>query len=563
MRPFWRCPWTWAILLLALGLRGAGISRDLPWHGNQHEHACFRDLHHMAHNLGRPWADMRPPLYTYIWGLAMLPVGASGIWLGFFESPQAFLDAYTLHPSLFYLTGRFLSLLFGMLAILRLGRLAEGRYGGMAGRIAMLILAIDPHHVLVSQTADCTAMSIWMFLVALGAALRYADGAAPLRAVLWAGLLSGVAGATKELSGLVLFALLGMILQREGFRLRRMLQACTAAGAGYALANPWAVLRLRDSLQHLVNLMAWQHVESAEGGVVGRLDFWERSVAWASTFPWLLRVAAPVLVLWILWRMPKDRILAAFVAGYTLFFVVFGDPRQRHLLPAAIVIALLAGGFLAQLGPAWRRWALGLLLVGLVPSLAFSCLRGWLKTRPSTWQQAATWMVRNLPEGEGIFSDDKFFLSRFPSAHHEIFQGGRRQDLLMAWREQRGGKLFNIPVDLFNDSMYAVDPEEFVRRGIGVFVLTDVGRWLATSPHPSIPMTPEEKRQRQEGIARLDREAVLIARFSPLKSGGDPPEAYDDSYPGVFNTLSYLRGMRCWGPVVSIYRWVPEGRGGN
>ena len=205
MKPFWRCPWTWGVLLLALGLRACGLGWGLPWHAANDEYRMFRNVYYVATHAGRPLNQVNPPLQAYVWGAAMVPVGALGRCLGLLDDSGSLArtlgNAYVVHPDLYYGVGRGLSLIFGLGAVILLGRMAERRYGSAARIPAMLILAVNPFHVIASQGPNSTAMGLLTFLFALNACLDFPASPRPLRAIAWAGFLCGLAGATKQNGG--------------------------------------------------------------------------------------------------------------------------------------------------------------------------------------------------------------------------------------------------------------------------------------------------------------------------------------------------------------------------
>ncbi len=547
MKSFWRCPWTWLILLLAVGLRLLGLAHDLPWHADWDEYHYYRNLYYMGTHHGEPLSQLNPPLATYVWGAALVPVGALGMALGLLEFPRGLLDAYTVNPTLIYLVGKGLSVFFGVWTVLLLGRLAERLYGARARIPAMLILAADSHHVLACQNAISAPMGLWACLLALGAILEYPGSPRPGRAVLKAGLFCGLAAATKFNGGLIVLVLVGFILQEEraGLWGKRVLTAAGASLAAFVLLDPWAVLKPVEFLGWLKKQSQW--TGPGVFGTTDVLDFWPRALAWSTAYPMAIRILAPVLLVWALLRLRRERILAGFIVVYVLAIVSTSYPQSRYLFPVTLGLCLLAGAAAARLHErgGWGRLAPVALFLALIPAMVFTTWRGILKTRPSTYQQAASWILENLPEGTGIISDDPPFVRRLPSAGYDTFENGAHADLLRAWKQQQGGKLYRVPVDLFREGgPFVVDLEVYRQRGIRYFVISGVGDARTVLP----------------GRQRMLKEAVCVAHFTPLRDPrpGERLSRMPWDVPGFFNRLSDIRRMSCWGTEIWIYRWPGE-----
>ncbi|GEM_PF-5275516 len=524
LKPFWHCRWTWGVLLLALALRIWGLAHELPWHVHWDEYRFYRNLYQVATHQGHPLDQLNPPLYTYTWGAAMAP---AALILG----PRGLVDAYTTHPTLFYLSGRGLSVLFGLFSIILLGRLAERRFGPQARIPAMLLLAADPSHILECQYATSTSMGLWTFLWAFSAALQAAEEGS-LKAVLKAGALCGLAAGVKYNGGFALVLLLAMLLQAGAWR--RMPAAVLACGAAFLLSDPWALLDPGDFLH-------WLDVQSRQTGpaVFGFGDAPETSLvarlwAWGGALPLLILLATPFLLGWALLKLKDLRWPAGLAAAYALFMACRAYPQFRYLLLASVLLYLLAAGALVSWKP---RHVLWLLLALLLPSLTFSGLRGRLKSRPAPFQQAAAWMRENLPEDTGVACDDPVFLRRLPTADMDTFENGKKRHLLEAWRKAQGGRLWRVPIPYPDLGLFSVDLEEYRRQRVDIFVLSGMGS-------ARIPL-PE----------RFRKEALLLVHFSPMKDRSVPAPTRDFGMSGFYNSFEGLGSLDSWGTDVWIYRW--------
>jgi 4-amino-4-deoxy-L-arabinose transferase-like glycosyltransferase len=220
-----------AILLLALSLRALGLSWGLP--DERHLYSYHPDEHTTAVTASRivMSGDLHPGVFNY---------GSLGLYL-----PAAWLlPAWHLglprEPGAIHLWLRVLPVLLGTLTVLVVARLGERVAGRTAGAFAALAYAVAPGAVLVSHFATVDTQANLFLALALLAALRHLQDGRPTDLV-WAGVLSGLAAATKYPNGLVLLAALAAAgLRRSGWRHAAV--AALAAAAAFVLGTPYLVL---------------------------------------------------------------------------------------------------------------------------------------------------------------------------------------------------------------------------------------------------------------------------------------------------------------------------------
>jgi 4-amino-4-deoxy-L-arabinose transferase-like glycosyltransferase len=200
--------------ILALGaiLRLEGLGRESFWHDESWSWALARGdagrlLHHLRHH------DAHPPLY-YLLAAAAKPLGSS----------EAAI--------------RLVSALAGIASIPLLFRLGSRLYGGAAGALAALLLALSPAHVAFSQEARCYSLLLLLTLGSLNLLFDLRDG--PHRGK-WAAFaaLSAAIMLTHYLGSFFLLAeALGAIFLRRA-RPGFLKEFLLASAVAFVLFLPW------------------------------------------------------------------------------------------------------------------------------------------------------------------------------------------------------------------------------------------------------------------------------------------------------------------------------------
>ena len=266
--------------------------------------------------------------------------------------------------------------------------LARHLYGDPAvGLVAAAVLALTPYPLCFGATALTDPLLIAGWLAACVAAVRGRWG--------WAGVLSGLALATKQQALLLLPLTLGLGLarrragaaawRREGAAAWRWEGARALLGLGgvIALICAWDAVRIANG----AGVGFWAQGVESYGGLrliwpaelVPRGRDWLRLGGYLLGWPgggvlWVGSVAA--LLAWDVtrrrrtWPALVDLLLLAWVAFYLFFhFLVAFPVWDRYLLPLLPALGWLLGRAVRcalcaarRVGP-WARWGVALLLV--------------------------------------------------------------------------------------------------------------------------------------------------------------------------------------------------------
>ena len=351
-----------AILAGAAALRLVGVTYAHPFAlFSPDEQSIVPRAWHMAHGggLDPDWFDY-PSLLMYL---------------------LAPFQAWEAHPS--YLAARLVVIVLALGAVAAAWWLGSRAYGGPAGAVAAVAVAVETTHVAYSR------MAVTDVPLTLGVAASLAllvSGRLEL-----GGLVVGLATSFKYPG---IFLLVPLVL--AGYRQpRRLAVGLAAAVAAFCATSPFFVVHLGSAFAdaHRVQGLArdgwlgFEHDHAAPVAFVERL--------WEGLGPALL-VCALGLVVALARRRRSDVVLASFVVVYFLDLCTLGAHFDRYVLPLVPPLAALAGR-LRALAP--------VTLLLLVVPLTWSVRDDRRLTRTDTRVVAQTWVERHVARNRRLAVD--------------------------------------------------------------------------------------------------------------------------------------------------------------
>ncbi len=466
-RPQIRLEWVGLglILGLAAALRLVGLSQSLPYFDNPDEptltNAAIKMLQTGDLN---PHFFRWPSLPFYVQFAVSVPQFLGGV------SAGRFTNLAGIAPEGFFLAGRTVSAAFGIATVLVTYLLGKRLYSPAVGLLAGLILAVLPLHSEHSHyvTPDIE-VTFFASLTLLFGAYIFTTG--QRRWYLWAGVASGLTIGSKYNVAIVLLVVgLAHFLTPE---LRRGKLGWLAAAFGMAVFSflaitPFAVFDLLGFLNELAfqvrHYTVTGHGNASEGASWSAYlqDFWEQA---------FVNQAAPVALAGIglaLWRQRReDWLLVSLpLTGY-FFFSAAKVHFARNLLPllpplavlSGLVLVLMAGWLANRLKqPGWQpALTLVLWLAAFAICLQNSVLTDRYYLQPDTRQQAARWIVANVPVGSRLrLEQDTPILpaDKFKNATEQRPIGAHNAD----WYRQQGFD-YLVASSTTYDELSATDPE--------------------------------------------------------------------------------------------------------
>jgi hypothetical protein len=380
-----------APVAIAAGLAIWSLDFGLPYLFRPDEEVMVgRAVHIVLDRSLDPLFSNYPPLAFYLFAAA---AALAALLPGQHLGPATQVD-----PSAAYLAGRAVSALAFTASVALVHAAGSAIHGRGGGFLAAMCLAVAP--LAVRQAHFATTDGVAMALVA--AAILVGVRASGRRGYLLAGVLSGLAGATRYTSGLVLVVPLALIALRPR---DDALPRAVAAVGGSALAFA-AVMALSWHPAQYLEGFAFLGARASQGygTPIGLLYHPTVSLPYGLG-PGAFALAAAGVVAALLTRRPVE---IALLCYFTAYLAVIGFSHEvfwRYVLPVLPPLCLLAGGAarLASARPRWARLPIAAaLLLLLAPSAWASVTTDRLLGAEDTRRQAAEWLIRNAPAGSEV-----------------------------------------------------------------------------------------------------------------------------------------------------------------
>ncbi|MFL6234490.1 MAG: ArnT family glycosyltransferase [Thermoanaerobaculia bacterium] len=322
-------PWL-AVLTVAAGIRLPALTSGLPYMSYVDEgHVLHHATYLLAHRTWEPDSYSYPSLPFYLvagaalaWSPAYALTHGHPLLDDLSPSPPEYYDI--LEPPAVIVLGRLVTLAFSLGTVLLTGLLVRRLAGPAAGLFAAWLAALVPALVMRSSIVNINPLVAFFVMAALFFAEKSRTAEHPRRDAILAGVMAGLAGATKYPAALVCLAVaLAILLAPASWleRLRRLFLAGAASILALLLAMPALALRTETvlhSVRDMGSIYGSQEAGSYWDQAVHRAE-WDLPTTHAEvgTVFLLLMVAGLAVGL-------RDRRWSGAVAGWLLFGAATG-----------------------------------------------------------------------------------------------------------------------------------------------------------------------------------------------------------------------------------------------
>ncbi len=427
-------------MFLGTVVRFWGIGYDLPFIYDPDESSFVGGALRMLqdHSLNPGWfghpaattMDLLAVTYAGIYGVGRLA--------GRFEGPADFRNLYHRDPTVFYLSGRILSALFGVATIWLVFQIGRRLFSARIGLLSAVVVAVCPLLVVWSKNVrgdvEMTVFALVAFWFSLDV-LERGDA----KAYVLAGLFTGLATVTKFPAVTVGLVVLAAHLMRHARGAREHLKLCASAASGVAGAfavAPFLFLRFSQVLADVAHEARPSHLSHTGHGLWSNFAwYWIEVLPAALSVPGALLSVAGIFI--CLRDSRRDRKLAALFPILFLFFISALSLRwERWAVPSVPFLAIALSVPIIGLLPAdavSSRKEIGRLLLAaasaiwIVGSLGVqSVFDGIERASESTQTVARNWAVANIPKGSRIVLER--YCPQFPKdMYHAVHRRqGRR-----------------------------------------------------------------------------------------------------------------------------------------
>jgi 4-amino-4-deoxy-L-arabinose transferase-like glycosyltransferase len=407
-----------SIILLAAVLRFWALEHGIPYslHPDEPE-IVERAVTMMKRGTLHPNAFDNPTLYTY----AQVGVACGRFIWGALTGEWASLDQAP--PEVFYLWGRALTAALGVVTVLLVFQIGLG-WGARHALLAAGLMAVLPLHVAQSHyVLRGVPVTLLVTLTMMLSLKAHERGTA--RAFLWAGVASGLAGATAYKGGLaVLMPLLACWMTVPAYPSRLVCALVVLGGgtAAYLIAAPYSFLDLPGFLNGFARLVNQYRTlpPPAEAQWLQYLKYLRLAFGWPAI---LLLIAGVVLALNRLIRGP-GRVRWALVVAFPLvyFFFLSRQPVvfDGYLLPITPALSLIVATTVISGVSLLRRYEIpraprtalivALTVAVLLPPTSQAIEYDRQIAHESTVDQAREWTLANIPAGSVIAIETRVLL---------------------------------------------------------------------------------------------------------------------------------------------------------
>ncbi len=406
-----------AILVVAFGLRLYNLDFGLPSLYDPDEPLFVVKAAELLNDgtLNPRWFGHPGTTTIYLTSLVCIVVFIGGMISGSWSSIHDFTQAAFADPGLIFLPARFAMVLIAVTCVWLTYRVGRRLHGVNCGLVAAALLALNSLHISWSQVIR-TDIQASMFMLG---ALYFCIGIARtgrLNDYLWAGVLTGVAVATKWPAASIFVAVIGASIAQARARpearraeLRKLALAALAAAAGLLLASPFLLLDWQTVVSDLSGEARPVHLGHTGHGFWGNLvSYLQFQVAGSMGWIALPMIAAGMLISAVRSSAARYTLLPAAVA---LLCVISKQQLiwARWILPLLPMMTIFAAVALVWISDRIARYlklpkavtTAILLFAATMSTLAHTA--GAIRERENdTRSMAAEWARHHIPAGSSV-----------------------------------------------------------------------------------------------------------------------------------------------------------------
>jgi 4-amino-4-deoxy-L-arabinose transferase-like glycosyltransferase len=397
------------IILLGALLRFSGVFEGLPAVYNSTEQFLAKYTLKMAANRSLdPGFYIYPSLYQYfllfLYGIYYL----TGLVFGVFKDSYDFAVQYLINPSGIFLIGRIVNVVFSVITIWIIYKLARKNYSSQIALFAAAFMAFSYYIITFSRYAIHESFLVFFTVLAINQ-FRESLVNKSYKILFLAGLFSGLAIATKYNSGFLVFGLiLSAVFSYKRYRdhiFLRLLYALSGLFVGFILTNPyWLLLPERYIAGFSLVSMQMNYELVGEGTVIYLWEIWQ-----ILSHEFLLGALFILSIAYAIYnRKQFNLILLSIVLPTFLYVGSWNKKGIDYLLVCWPPFILLATDFIDYYWTKIRKGSKFSFIFTsfvLLPLILFNVYQTILLILPDTRKEASKWLLANMNPNEKIYYD--------------------------------------------------------------------------------------------------------------------------------------------------------------
>ncbi|WP_017304982.1 ArnT family glycosyltransferase [Spirulina subsalsa] len=430
------------LLILALGtfLRVYGINFGLPHLYNFDEIIFVDRAYYMLGNQdpNPQWFGAPASTTIYLLALVYLVIFVIGLIFGQFSNPSQFKALYLTDPTVFYLSGRLLTAVFGIAIIVLVYWIGHKLFNPSVGLIGAAFIAFSPLYVYLSKLIRMDIQMTFFILLSLWFCLKTLEDTGWLNYIL-AGAFLGLAITTKYPA--ILFTVSILLAhfishpksRKSSFKIVISAFSCVA---GVFVSSPFLFLDIERAWHDVIYESRSEHL-----GATGQ-GFWA-DLIWYWREPILANFTILGIILSLfgfgLALTSKRKDLLVFISFPLVFFVFISTLSlrwDRWIIPVFPFLGLLIGYAIYTLYQ-WVKQrfnhrvslfiSLALLGIMLLPLASLSFLESREMAGVDTRTLAGEWMLKNIPPQSSVLVE--LYTPQLPKDSFQFFEVNEQGNL--------------------------------------------------------------------------------------------------------------------------------------
>lgn len=493
-----------SILVIGCLIRVYGIDWGLPYLYDPDEPIFVSSAFRIISNrdLNPHWfgAPATTTIYLLV-GLYAL-IFLMGTILGIFDSSGSgdFTSLYFQDPTIFYLSGRLISAVFGIATIILVYLIATKIFNRTIGFMSALLVAISPLHISYSQLVRMDILMTFLILLALWYCLKILDNNSLSNYVL-ASFFTGLAIVTKYPAVVFTITIVFTYIISNGWKYKWYLKpiaSIIACIAGAFFGSPFLFLDFQKVLLDVTQENRGEHLSATGQGLVQNIIwYFQNTLSDSFTYYGLLFIG--IGLVFCLRSKQKNRwLLINFPLVFLLFICSLNLRWDRWLLPIIPFGCILLAYGIYEVAK-WIedrfniRMGFWIVLISLIivstPLINISIVQGSKKSGIDTRTLAGQWMIDNLPAGSSVLVE--VYTPQLPKKSFKFFEVNKKEKALVNIDPEKIYPKRLIP----NGHIGTVENVEDIRRkNIEYIVMSNIyDRYLAERErYPDIVTTYEK-----------------------------------------------------------------------
>ena len=402
----------------------------------------------------------------YMLALLYIFIFLVGLITGNFINSSDFEQIYYQDPTIFYLSGRLLFVLFAILTIFFVYLIASRLFNKFTGLISASLLAFNSIHVFFSKLIRTDIFMTFLILMVFGFCLKILKNRKVKNYIL-AGCILGLAVATKYPAVICgVFIIIAWLCTKVWRDIFKVLISGIFCLLGAFVSSPFLFLDFKNMLVDVKGEASCLHISGTGGGCIDNLIWYIKEPLYDSFFLIGLILVVLGVIFCFFYYSKKEKWLLLVFPFCFLFFITSLSLRWAHwIMPIIPFMCIFAGyGLNCIINLFKQRWTFRLnnllifflIFFTLLPLIKTSILQGYEMLRKDTRTLAREWVLENIPKGSRLLIEK--YTPHLPTNDYKFF-------VVNSYEEGYEGSLGElIQLDL-SDIKYAVFDPIYTQAG--------------------------------------------------------------------------------------------------